>query len=343
MNYNEFLDIIKSNKLIPAYIFTGEEEYLMHEVIDILKHKFVDISFEAINYIVIDGKDARFDNILNACETLPFMSSKKIVVIKDISEIIENDENDVDKIMGSYIEGLDDYLCLIIMDRSNKLKKTSKLYKALNKLGGVVEFTKLKGKELNLRVEKKLKEYNKKISNGNLSYFLQQSTYTEYNSTKSLYDLENELLKVINFSTGNEISKEDIDLTLTKTLDTNIFNLLSSINKRDGDSALRIFNEMYISNEPVQRILFMIIRQLRLMLGYKLYKEKGYNDGAIQEKLQIKPYEFKKISSQAQSFSELHLRNGLDYILELDVKQKTSSHDEKLALEMLIINLCYSK
>jgi DNA polymerase-3 subunit delta len=343
VNYSEFVNIIKRDNLVPVYLFTGDEGYLMQEVIETLKDKYIDTSFEAINYINIDGKDARFDNILNACETLPFMSSKKLVIIKDISEIIENDENDVDKIMGSYVEGLDDYLCLVIMDRSSKLKKTSKLYKSVNKLGGIVEFAKLKGKDLNLRVEKKLKEYNKKISNVNLSYFIQQSTYNEYNSTKSLYDLENELLKVINFSQGSEITKEDIDLTLTKTLDTNIFNLLSSINKRDGDSALKIFSEMYISNEPVQRILFMIIRQLRLMLGYKLYKEKGYTEGVIQEKLQIKPYEFKKISSQAPSFSELHLRNGLDYILELDIKQKTSSHDEKLALEMLIIHLCYTK
>lgn len=342
MNYSEFTKIIKDDKLLPVYLFTGAEEYLMHEAIEKLKNKFIDPSLEALNYITIDGKEMRFDNILNACETLPFMSSKKLVIIRDISEIIENDENDFDKTLGLYVEKLDNYLCLIIMDRSNNLKKTSKIYKSINKLSGIVDFTKLKGKDLNIWIEERLKQNNKKISYSNLNYFLQQSTYNEYNSIKNLYDLENELLKVINFSIKDEVTKEEIELVLTKTFDLNIFNLLDSINKKDSDSALKTFNEMHLSNEPVQRIIFMIIRQLRIILIYKLYKIKGYTDGEIQEKLKIKPYEFKKISNQAYNYSENQLKSALDNILELDIKQKTSSHDEKLALEILIINLCFS-
>lgn len=342
MNYSEFINLIKKDSLSPVYFFTGAEEYLMNEIIGVLKEKYIEESFETLNYIAIDGKEVSFDNILNACETLPFMSSKKIVIIKDISEIIENGDNDLDNTMASYVEGLDNYLLLIIMDRSNNLKKTSKLYKTINKLGGVVDFSKLKGKDLNTWLETKLKKYSKKISNANLNYFIGESSYSDYNSTKTLYDLENELLKVINYTSSNEILKEDIDIVLTKTLDTNIFNLLASINKKDSDSALKIFNEMYISNEPVQRILVMIIRQLRLMLGYKLYKERGYSEGDIQEKLGIKPYEFKKISKESYNFNEEQLKLALNHILELDIKQKTSSQDEKLALEMLIINLAYS-
>lgn len=342
MNYSEFMNIIKKDNLRPVYFFTGPEEYLMNEAIDALKDKFIEESFETLNYIVIDGKEANFDNIFNACETLPFMSSKKLVIIRDIGEIGENEGNDFDTIMSTYVEGLDDYLCLIIMDRSNSLKKTSKLYKAINKLDGVVDFPNLKGKDLNTWIEKKLNKHSKTMSNSILSYFIGESTYGDYNSIKTLYDLENELLKVINYASDKEIAKDDIDIVLTKSLDTNIFNLLSSINRRDSDSALKIFNEMYISNEPVQRIIVMIIRQLRLMLGYKLYREKGYSDGDIQEKLGIKPFEFKKISKESYNFNEKQLKSALDYILELDIKQKTSSQDEKLALEMFIINLTYT-
>lgn len=342
MNYIEFVKNIKSENLTHVYFFTGVEEYLMNEVIEIIKDKYIDKAFEPLNYIVLDSKEMNFDNILNACETLPLMASKKLVVIKDISEIMENSGSDFDKTMSSYIDGLGDYLCLIIMDRSNNLRKTTSLYKTINKLGGVVEFTRLKGKDLNIWIENKLKKHNKKISNANLSYFIQQSAYGDYNSQKTLYDLENELLKVINYSSSNEIEKGDIDLVLTRTLDTNIFNLLGSINKKDTEAALKIFNEMYISNEPVQKILFMVIRQYRLMLGYKLYREKGYLDSEAQEKLQLKSYEFMKISKESNNFTEEQLKKALEYILEMDIKQKTSSHDEKLAMEMLIINLSYS-
>ena len=311
------------------------------DTIEIFKDKYIDKSLEALNFVIIDGKEKNFDSILNACETLPFISPKKLVLIKDISEIIDNAENNFVDIMSSYLEKLDDYLCLIIMDRSNNLKKTSKLYKTIKGLDGIVEFPKLKGRDLNSWIENKCKKYKKSISNSNLNYFIQQSTYSEYNSTKTLYDLENELIKVVNHTLDKEILKEDIDIVLSKTLDTNIFNLLTCITKKDSESALKIFNEMYISNEPVQRILFMIIRQLRLVLSYKLYKDKGYSEASIQEKLGIKPYEFKKISSQSNNFTESQIRDALEYILETDIKQKTSSQDEKLAVEMLIINLSY--
>ena len=341
MNYNEFMNCIKKENILPVYFFSGSEEYLMKEAVEFLKDKYIDKSFETLNYVIIDGKEKTFDDILNACETLPFMSEKKLVVIKDISEIMENDLNGLDKILSSYVENLDSYLCLIIMDRSNNFKRTTKLYKTINKLGGVVEFNSLKGKELNTWIEDKFKKNNKKISASNISYFIQQSSYSDYNSTKTLYDLENELMKVVNYTSGDEINRDAIDAVLTQTLDTNIFNLLGNISKKNSEESLKIFNEMYISGEPVQKILSMIIRQVRLTLGYKLYKEKGYVDGEIGEKLGIKAFELKKIGRESNNFTEEQLNKALSYILELDIKQKTSSHDEKLAIEMLIVNLSY--
>ncbi|NLV89288.1 MAG: DNA polymerase III subunit delta [Tissierellia bacterium] len=339
MNYKELINDIKNDKLLTVYLFTGSENYLMDKAIELLKDKYIDKSFETLNYVVLDGKEVYFDNVLNACETLPFMSQKKIVVIKDINEVMENKEVDFDKKLGDYISKLDNYISLIIIDKSNSLKKTTSIYKAIKKLCGVVEFNKLRGKDLNAWVERKFKEYNKTISYGNIQYFIQSSTYSDYNSVKTLYDLENEILKVVDFTQNKEISKEDIDLVLSRTLDTNIFNLLTYINRKDTESALKTFNEMYISNEPVQRILAMIIRQVRLMLSYKLYRERGDTEGSIQKKLQIKDYEFKRISKESSSFSTESLLQALDHILKLDIKQKTSSQNEKLALEMLIIHL----
>jgi len=339
VNYKELINDINNNKLNTVYLFTGIEKYLIDKTIDMLREKYIDKSFETLNYVVLDGKDIDFDNILDACETLPFMAEKKLVIIKDINEVMENKGTDFDKRLGEYISKLDHYLTLIIIDKSNSLNKTSNIYKAVKKLGGVVEFNKLKGRDLNAWVEKKFKEYNKNISYGNISYFIQSSSYSTYNSLNTLYDLENEILKIVNYTQEKEISKEDIDLVLSRTLDTNIFNLLSYLNRRDSEAALRTFNELYISNEPVQRILAMIIRQIRLMLSYKLYRERGDTEGSIQKKLQIKDYEFKRISKASSSFSKEYLLQALELILRLDIKQKTSSQDEKLALEMLIIQL----
>src|SRR5690554_4820371 len=113
MNYIELISDIKKDKIKSLYFFTGSEEYLMYETIEVLKSKYIDESLETLNYIILDGKDISFDNILNACETLPFMSPKKIVIIKDISEIVENNDKDFIDVLSSYMEDLGDYVCMI--------------------------------------------------------------------------------------------------------------------------------------------------------------------------------------------------------------------------------------
>ncbi len=341
MDYNDFISLINGDKLKPVYLFLGDEGYLMNKAIDRLKKKYVSESLEALNYIVIDGNESNFDDILNACETLPFMSEKKIVVVRDISRILENGHEDTGKEIGQYVEKLEDYLCLIIMDRSNNFKRTSTIYRRIKKLDGVVDFTTLKGRDLNWWIGENFKKHGKKISSANISYFIGKSTYSEYGSDKTLYDLENELLKLVDYTRDQEVAREDIDMVLTKTLDTNIFNLLNAINKRDSETGLKIFNEMHRANEPIQRILHMVTRQIRLMLMYKLYKARGYSEKECQAKMQISSFEFGKLSRQARSFTEEELTMSLNLILQIDIKQKTTSHDEKIAMEILIINLCH--
>lgn len=342
MNYKEFIKIMEDDGLKSAYLFYGEEEYLIKDILIRIQEKYIDEAFEALNYIIIEGKDASFDTILNACETLPFMSQKKIVLVKDLSQLLAKDEAYEKEILSSYIEGLDNYISLILIEPSSNIKKGSKMYKTINRLGGIVEFSKLKGKDLTSWIEDRFRTYGKKISYSNINYFIQQTAYFGFNQSKTLYDLENEILKVINYVSEEEVLKDHIDLILSKPIDINIFNLLTSINRKDGENALKIFNEMYISNEPVQRILFMITRQLRLMLSYKLYREKGYMEGEILEKLQLKSYEYEKISNQSSNFTLNQLERALNYCLDVDKKIKTSSFDEKVAIEMLIINLCFN-
>lgn len=338
MIYNEFLKAIKEDSLNSAYLFVGEEEYLMNETIDALKSKYIESSLETLNYSIIDGKEASLDMVINACETLPFMSSKKIVLLRDITALLDKEPTGAEDVLFKYLDNLGSYLLLIVI--GNDVKKTTKLYKYFNKSNKAVEFSNLKGKDLNIWIEKILKKHNRNMNFANINYFSQQTSYASRNTNLTLYDLENELLKLINYTKNSEISKEDINTVLIKSIDTNIFDLLAAINRGDSHSSLVIFNDMYMQNEPIQKILVMITRQIRLMLGYKLYRNKGYGEGEIQDKLGIKSFEYSKISSQSKAFTIKQLENTLNKILSLDKQIKTTSTDEKVLMEMLLIGIC---
>lgn len=338
MNYKELQKKIDEKMLKSVYLFTGEEEHLMDIYIDKIKVDLIDENMETLNYTEIEGKENNFEDILNACETLPFMAPRKMVYVKDLMELIENDK-DLSEKLNDYLPKIDEHAILVLRDKKNSLRRNTRVYKTINKLNGVVDFKRLDHKELTIWIKKIFNQHGKEISNSDLNYLIKKSTYTEYRSEKTLHDLRNELLKIINHSENNFITKKDIDSNFIETLDTNIFNLLDNINRKNTENALRIFNEMYMANEPIPRILFMIIRQLRLILKYKVFRARGYNDVETRNKLGVKPYEYNKLSGNARNYSEKELQGYLDYILELDTKQKNSSQDEKLALELLIVRL----
>lgn len=348
MKFEVFLKDIKEDKLKPVYLFYGEEDYLMDYSIETLKQKYINKGLESLNYILLDGDIIEMKDIYDACETLPFMSEKKIVIIKNLGifgsktkgQAAEYFNNKRDE-LKNYILTLEDYICLVFLEKNINIDKRKALIKSIKKSGEIIEFTKLKGRDLNNWINKAFKKHKKTISYQNINYFIQHSLYFDRDMKKSLYDLENEIIKLVNF-TGDrkEITAKDIDVVMAKSLDTNIFNLLNSIGQKNINNALIVFNEMCISNEPIPLILHMIIRQLRLIFIFKLLKDKGYDRKSTMGKLKVGIYEYEKISNQSRNFSNIQLEKALKMCLECDENIKTGIMDGKLALEMLIVKMC---
>lgn len=347
MNYKDFIEDVKKGKLKTVYLFYGEEEYMMDHTLKVLKETYISESLETLNYVVIEGEDISFDKILNACETLPFMSEKKLVIIKDLPLLtgkknIQTTEPVDGKVLADYLLELACYVVLVFTVKDKDIKKSNPVYKSIKKVGDIVEFNRLRGKDLSTWVENRFKLSKRKISKANVNYFIKQSFYLDANSEKTLYDLENEILKICNYVNLNcEVTKDIIDNVMAKTLEMNIFNLLNEISNKRGANAIRIFNEMYMSNKPALFILHMIIRQLRNMLQYKVIKRKGYSEKEALEKMKLSKFEFNKVADQSRNFTISQLEEAMKHCLRADESIKLSFMDERLAMEILISNLCF--
>jgi DNA polymerase-3 subunit delta len=337
MKYIELRNSVKNGNINPIYIFTGDETYLLDRALEHMVGVFMTPEGRTINLENLDGKSSGLDDLRASCETLPFMSERRVTILRSPEALLDK-ESVADEFL-KYIKNLGDHQVLLINDRDGKVKKNSKLYRYLNKAGGTVVFEKLKGKDLTDWILGKLAERDKSMSYADLNYFIQQSSYNSRNISTTLYDLDNEIKKLSDFANGKNIDRSTLDQVLIKPLDKNIFDFLGAVGKNDTDRAMEVFNEIYLMNEPVPRILFMISRQFRLLLGYVTYREKGYGSGEIQEKLKIKPYEFGKIAAQGNGMDQDRLRDILEEILQTDRKLKTTSSDQRLEMEMLIVKL----
>lgn len=338
MNYAEFKKNLKEDQLASLYLFNGDEVCLMDDTVDRIKNKYIDPSLETINFTILNGKEITQDDIINACETLPFMSQKKVVILNEVALFLEHGLTD-EKEFYKYLDNIGLHCVFILIDRKMEVKKTTKFYKYFKRNNIIVEFNKLNKTQLQGWLKTQLKMNQKEMSPSNMNYFMDRSTYFHRNHDTDLYSLKGELNKLINYSDDVEIKKEDIESISQKTMDNNIFDLLGYISERKADKALEVFNELYFLNEPALKILFMITRQVRLLLTYKLYREKGYDDSQIRTKLKISPYELKKIVQQSRKQDIKALKKHFNDLLLMDKKLKTSTMDEKLEMEMLILRI----
>lgn len=338
MNYNEFMLSIKKNSFKEKYLFTGEEVYLMNEALNELIDANIPKGTEGMNLSIIDLKDANIENLKNSIVTLPFLAQRKITVVYSPEILSENYNNEISL---DLLSDLGNHQVLILIDNDKKIKANSKLYKAF-KSDEIVLFDKLKGKDLVSWIEDKLKAYNKKIDLKNISYFIQQSGYLSKNLKLNLNDLENEILKIVSYSNKEIIDKDTIDKSMIKLLDKNIFDLLTSIGEQNVDNSLKIFSEIYLMDEPVIKIVYMINRQFRLQLAYKSYRKANYSDEDIAAKLRIKPYEYNKISAISNRYSIDRLTKCIQAVIETEKTLKSKAVNERYELENLIVKLVKS-
>ncbi|TAH62868.1 MAG: DNA polymerase III subunit delta [Gottschalkiaceae bacterium] len=339
MSYKNVLKDIKDDNLKNLYLLFGSEMYLKDYILSNIKKKYIDEAFESLNYIHIDGKEANAASIINACETLPFMADKKIVVVEELTLLTSKKEEsrlDEDELC-KYLENINISTCLIFISSELKIDNRKKIIKIINKQGNIVELSKLKDLDLTKWTQSIFSKNKKNISMGNIQYFLQQVGYYDNNSERTLYDLENEINKICSYlGSENTVEKEDIEKVLVKSLQNDIFALVDALGQKKSDIALSIFNDMVLDNEPIPRIFPMIIRQLRLLVITKLCEEKGYGQGDISKKVGLPLFVTKKLILQTRNFTLNNLHKGIKVALDVDRSIKTGKMEGKLAIEMFI-------
>lgn len=339
MDYKNMLTDIKKDDLKKVYLLYGNEMYLKDYIISDIKKKYIDKSFETLNMLYIDGKETSTDSIINACETLPFMAEKKIVIVEDLPLFTSKKEtNSIDEEgLCTYLGKLNISTCLIFISNEEKIDNRKKVIKIIKQNGAIIQLSKLKDEELNKWTQSIFTKYDKKTSKKDIQYFLHQVGYYDTNNNRTLYDLENEINKICSYLGDRKIvEKRDIEKGVIKSLQNNVFALVDALGQKKSDVALSIFNDMILDNEPIQLILHMIIRQLRMLMLTKLYEEKGYSQGDIAQKISVPPFVVKKLVSQTRNFTSSNLHSVLEKALDVDRAIKTGKIEWKLAVEIFI-------
>lgn len=346
MSYKQVLDDIKGNNIERIYVLYGEEGYLMEEAVKKLKQHLVASDFESLNYSLVEGKDLSVGRLIDACETLPFMAERRLVAVKDFEglqskkkALSEQDEG----LLIDYFSQIPSTTCLILYGLAT-VDSRKKLLKQASKHGKVLNFEKLKENELVKWILGKLKKRNKKMEQQEVAYFINNMDYLGKNAQQNLYDIENELDKIISYSGEEElVQRKHIEAVSVLRFQNDIFKLMDAIGGKNLSEALKRLNQIIDDGEAAVRLMFTLSNHITNILSAKLLLEEGYTTKLIASKLGLHPYVAGKAVSQSAGFTVERLRKLLNQFLVMDLMVKTGKISDRIAIELLVVEICIKK
>ena len=334
---------IKEGKIPRLVLLCGKEEYLVRWYTEVLINKYVSAACKPIDLVTLENENLTFEKITESLETISLMSERKVVLLQDFppaegkaaKTLPEADIKRFTEYMDQIPEG--SLLLITAREPEDVKKKKNKIRAAVEKHGKAYDFQPLKEKQLKSFIEKRFKNTGKTYMPSVINMIMSESGYGNKAIEYSLYNLENDLKKIIAHSgAANEITAADVSDILAANPENNVFAMLDAIGRNRKDEAFRLLHNLISAGTPIFNLLRLIINQLELILTVKEMKEDGISPPEMQKKTGIHQFRIKKALAVTGQYSMEHLRRVLMAAYEVDENIKTGRLECSLALEYFI-------
>ncbi|HBU70278.1 MAG TPA: DNA polymerase III subunit delta [Elusimicrobia bacterium] len=325
----DFYGQLKKKQFQPVYLIAGEETYLVDEAVNAVEKA---VNTDDLNKEVFFAPDFSVDTLLMAAQTLPFLSDRRLLIVKNAERLKAADSSK----LADFLKMPSTACCMVLIwnERPAKGDKSSKLFEAAGAAGAIVEFRALYDRELPVWVAQKVKSHSKTISAHAIDYLIAESG-------NNLLELENEIEKLVLFSgKSKEISLEAVEKISGHTKQKNLNQLSEAVESKSTAAALKIVDGLLEEGEIPLRMLATLNRVFRRLLTAKsLMLENGKDDADIRAELRLHQYFDRFFFSNLSKYSLAELNQSIETILRADLELKTSSRPEQFVFEELILSL----
>jgi len=332
---------IKNGNLGNPLFFYGEEQYLVRWAVDAMVERYIQPGLQQFNCSVLTRETASIENIVTQCETLPMLSEKRIVIIEGFPAAKENarenyTEGEEQQLMD-YLKELPDSCFLILI--ADAVDKRKKLYKTIASLGGCYEFSRLDEGELQKFIQKRLRQSRKTASASVIREMIAMSGYFDKQSDYTLYNLDNDLKKLIAHSDGDEVRMSDVTGGLSGNTESYVFDMIDAISRNRKDEAFMLLHNLLSSGENLHKLLGLICSHYEILLMVKEMREEGFRPDEMKALTGAHEYRIKIAGQLSVRYSIDQLRRILSHCFTVDKHIKSGLLEGRLALEMLIAGI----
>jgi DNA polymerase-3 subunit delta len=345
------------------YLFHGKDEFTMREELARLRAA----GGFAHNQDTFAGDEADLAAITVTCETLPFLSAQRLVVVEGLpkrrragkaADSERGDEPDASRAEAesapaprtrakrgagappdakAFAQGLADLaphlpettVLMVLVD--DDVEAGSPLLTAATRHGAARHFPELKGSQIEGWLARRADTLGVRLA-PDAARALASAAGPQ------LRPLANELEKLATYvGAGGTITAPDVQLLTGATQPANRFELTDALARKDRTRALALVHEQLAAGESALAIIGQIAYQTRALIQVKALSERGMRGGQIAQTVGMSPYVVEKSVALARQFTFAQLVAAHRALQEMDAALKLSKMTPELALDLLVV------
>ncbi len=328
MKHNEFFKALKNGEISPVYFFVGEEQYVLKSALKQLENTVVGDELKEVNLTVLPA-NATGAEICTACETFPFLSEKRMVVLEESVFLATQGKAEGEELFLEYLKNPSESTVLAVCASSPDKRK--RVYKALVN-HTVVEFDALSDTELQKWIEKILRSFNIGIEPSALKFLIE---YADPRPEALITELE----KLASYKKEGMVTQKDILTIITPANDYNIFKMIDAIVAGNVKTALELLSGLLMNKEEPIYILGAISKQYRQLLRIKTLLDEKAPRQEIIALLGLRDFIYKRLEAVCTKTTVKKLKNAVDLCFKTDEGLKTGLMFDEAALHTLVLQL----
>ncbi len=338
MDINGFKAKIKSGKLAGAYLFAGEEDYLVRHYLSVLREAVgVEPAFAVFNNPCFDGAEIDYAALTDAVKSPPMMSDYKLIEWRHASfaSMKEADAEALEQLLSLVEQHEYSVLAFTATAEGVDLgtpKKPSKFLRSFGERMNILRFDRSTENQLYAWLGKHFEAEGVGASMDTLRALV-------FRSGRSMDVLKREVEKLSALAHARglaAITPAEVNEVCSSTPECDTFALSNAITDRSKPAAYAALEEMKNRRLDPMMVMGMIARTFDELSVVAALLEEGRGATDIEKVLKLNPYKVKIYVAAAKRYGPARLSQAVSALARVDADSKYGGITGYTAIELFL-------
>lgn len=333
MNWQTLFDGIQTGAFARVYLFQGPETYVKRSAVEKLEKALLTPGLETLNKNVMEDADAQ--KIIECAETLPVMSERRLLIVRDYAPLTggkaKDEQAQTDRLMAWLPNAPD--TCVTVFYMRDRADSRKKLTKAIAQYGQTVDFEPLSDAQLTMWIRGQLKPFGKTMDEKAVAALT-------FRAGRLLTPLTGEMEKLCAYTgTREKITEDDVCAAVTPSTEATVFFMIDMLMDGKADQSFAMLNQLLETGESCVGALAMLTRQMRILTHVCYMQREKLPQAQIEKQTGLTHYVASRVYARCARLDPEIMEAGYRACVDSDFAIKSGKMRDQAALDRIMFEL----